>query len=220
MLEYKRARFAARLPTDYLYSPSHFWLARREEDLWRVGLTKFGTRRLGEMVEHGFGVELNARVTLGQVIGWVEGFKAISDLHCLVEGRFAGGNPALQTEITLINKDPHGAGWLYAVKGRPDTKCVGVEGYVRILDQTIDRLLASRASEREGIVAIATLSRSHALTPHALTLHAKHSDLGICFCTSPYRSFITLAAARTVCSMSAAEWAVERKPASNCEGAR
>jgi len=143
MLEYKRARFAARLPTDYLYSPSHFWLARREEDLWRVGLTKFGTRRLGEMVEHGFGVELNARVTLGQVIGWVEGFKAISDLHCLVEGRFAGGNPALQTEITLINKDPHGAGWLYAVNGRPDTKCVGVEGYVRILDKTIDRLLAS-----------------------------------------------------------------------------
>ena len=36
----------------------------------------------------------------------------------------------------------------------------------------------------------------------------------------PYSSFITLAAARIVCSRSASEWAVERKPASNCEGAR
>jgi glycine cleavage system H protein len=90
-------------------------------------------------------VELNAPVTPGQLIGWVEGFKAISDVSCLLEGRFAGGNPALQADITLINKDPHGAGWLYAVKGRPDTQCVGVEGYVQILDKTIDRLLASRA---------------------------------------------------------------------------
>jgi glycine cleavage system H protein len=145
-LEYKRARFTARLPADYLYSASHFWLARRQADLWRVGLTKLGTRMSGETVDHGFGVELEAPVAPGQLIGWVEGFKAISDLYCLLEGRFAGGNPALETDLTLINKDPHGAGWLYAVKGRPDAKCVGVEAYVQILDQTIDRLLASRAS--------------------------------------------------------------------------
>jgi glycine cleavage system H protein len=140
-VEYKRARFVAQLPADYLYSPSHFWLARQEEGTWRVGLTKFATRMLGEMVDHGFGVELNAPVTPGQIIGWVEGFKAISDLYCLVEGQFGGGNPALQTDITLINKDPHGAGWLYAVKGRPDPQCVAVAGYVQILDKTIDRLL-------------------------------------------------------------------------------
>jgi len=141
-IEYKRARFRARLPADFLYGPSHFWLARLEKELWRVGLTKFGTRLLGEMVDHGFGVELNAPVALGQVIGWVEGFKAISDLGSQIEGRFAGGNPALQTDLALINQDPHGAGWLYAVKGRPDPNCVGVEGYVQILDQTIDRMRA------------------------------------------------------------------------------
>jgi glycine cleavage system H protein len=140
-LEYKRARFAALLPTDSLYSPSHFWLARQDERAWRVGLTKFAARRLGEMVDHGFGVKAEAPVMPGQIIGWVEGFKAISDLYCLVEGRFAGGNPALQADITLINRDPHGAGWLYAVIGRPDPKCVGVQAYARLLDKTIDRLL-------------------------------------------------------------------------------
>jgi glycine cleavage system H protein len=85
-------------------------------------------------------VGLDAPVAPGQIVGWVEGFKAISDLCSLVEGRFAGGNPALETDVTLINKDPHGAGWLYAVKGRPDAKCVGIEGYVRILDAEIDRM--------------------------------------------------------------------------------
>jgi glycine cleavage system H protein len=143
-LEYKRACFTARLPTDYLYSASHFWLARREKELWRIGLTKFATRMLGEMVDHGFGAELDAPVSPGQVLGWVEGFKAISDLYCLVEGRFAGGNPALQTDITLVNRDPHDAGWLYAVRGRPDAKCVGAEGYVQILDQVIGRMLGKK----------------------------------------------------------------------------
>ena len=140
-LEYKRGRFTARLPTDYLYSPSHFWLARGGAQLWRVGLTKLATRMLGEMVDHAFGLELNAPVRPGQIIGWVEGFKAISDLYCLLEGQFAGGNPALEADITLVNKDPHDAGWLYAVKGRPDTQCVRIEAYVQILDQAIDRML-------------------------------------------------------------------------------
>jgi glycine cleavage system H protein len=148
--EYQRACFTARLPADYLYSPAHFWLAQRGEGLWRVGLTKFGARMLGEMVDHGFGMEAGAPVAPGQIIGWVEGFKAILDLACLVEGRFAGGNPALETEITLVNLDPHGAGWLYAVKGRPDARCVPLAAYAQVLDREIDGLLARGRAGNEG----------------------------------------------------------------------
>jgi len=140
-LPYKRARFVTQLPTEYLYSPSHFWIACAEDQTWRVGLTKFATRMLGEMVDHGFGLEIDAPVASGQIIGWVEGFKAISDLFCIADGRFAGGNVKLKENINLINKSPYGEGWLYAVNGRPDDKCVGVEGYAKILDKTIDRIL-------------------------------------------------------------------------------
>ena len=97
---------------------------------------------LGDMVDHGFEIEPGAPVQRGQIVGWVEGFKAISDLFCIAEGQFAGGNPALKEKITLVNKDPYGGGWLYLVKGKPDAKCVEVHAYRDILDQTIERILA------------------------------------------------------------------------------
>lgn len=140
-LEYKRARFATQLPVDYLYSPSHFWLALQPDQFWRVGLTKFASRMLGEMVDYGFELQPNAPVASGQVIGWIEGFKARSDLFCVAEGRFLGANPALEANPALINQDPYGAGWLYAVRGQPDATCVDVHGYVELLNQTIDRML-------------------------------------------------------------------------------
>lgn len=140
-LRYQRERFAMEIPAAYLYSPTHFWIAPQVEDIWRVGLTKFGTRMLGEMVDHAFSVAPGAVVVGGQVIGWVEGFKAISDLVCLVKGRFVGGNPALVADLNVVNRDPHGEGWLYAVRGQPDAKCITAEGYVKVLDQSIDELI-------------------------------------------------------------------------------
>lgn len=146
-LHYKRSHFVTHLPLDYLYSPSHAWIARQDEDHWRVGLTKFATRMLGEMVDHGFEIEVDAPVRSGQIVGWVEGFKAISDLFCIAEGHFAGSNPALKEKINLISKDPYNSGWLYLVKGEPDTRCVDVQSYRAILDKTIDRILEKQKSE-------------------------------------------------------------------------
>jgi glycine cleavage system H protein len=96
---------------------------------------------LGEMVDHGFETEPGSAVQLGQILGWLEGFKAISDLYSVVEGQFRGGNPLLKERVSAIDKEPYGAGWLYAIQGNMDAKCVDVHGYCRILDKTIDRLL-------------------------------------------------------------------------------
>ena len=140
-LLYKRARFVTHLPVDRLYSPSHFWIAKHEAGLWRVGFTRFATRMLGEIVEHEFQVATGATVVSGQIIGWIEGFKAISDIYCVAEGKFAGGNLALTEEIELLGKEPYGAGWLYAIEGNPDSRCTDVHGYVGLLDATIDKML-------------------------------------------------------------------------------
>jgi glycine cleavage system H protein len=140
-LLYKRARFLTRLPIDRLYSPSHFWIAEHNAGVWRVGFTRFATRMLGEIVEHEFQVKTGAPVASGQIIGWIEGFKAISDIYCIAEGKFAGGNPVLTEKIELLGKEPYDAGWLYAIEGKPDSRCTDVHGYVGFLDATIDKML-------------------------------------------------------------------------------
>ena len=149
-LDYKRSRFVTRLPVDYLYSPSHAWLAQLPDCGWRVGITKFATRMLGDMVDHGFEIAASAPVRAGKIIGWLEGFKAISDIFCVVDGSFSGTNPVLKEKITLVNKDPYAAGWLYEARGRPDARCMDVHAYKALLDKTIDRILdKQKADESE-----------------------------------------------------------------------
>ncbi len=139
-IEYRRARFSTLLPTNLLYTRAHCWLAQEQEGIWRVGLTKFATRMLGETVDFGFDAQPRAPVEVGQKLGWIEGFKAVSDLYSAAAGLFIGSNPALEREITLINKDPQGAGWVYGVKGTPDPDHLDATRYAAFLDGIIDEL--------------------------------------------------------------------------------
>jgi glycine cleavage system H protein len=137
---YKRSRFTARLPHDRIYVPSHFWLQETEKGVWRVGLTQFAVRMLGDLVEHEFTLKIGEAAKLGQAIGWFEGFKAVSDLYCAGTGEFLGGNPALNDDSTLVDTEPYGRGWLYSFRGQPDPNALDVQGYVQLLDLTIDKM--------------------------------------------------------------------------------
>ncbi len=139
-VKFKRHRFLARFPKDYLYSPAHFWLAEVEPDLWRIGLTNFATRMLGEIVEFDFEVGPDGAVEVGQVVGWLEGFKATADLFCVASGRFGGGNPKAFDDPELVCSDSYGDGWLYQVQGKPDPQAVSIEGYLELLGETIDQM--------------------------------------------------------------------------------
>ena len=143
---YKRSNFVTHLPMDRLYSPSHFWLRRMEGDRWRIGFTKFATRMLGEIVDVQFEKKTEDAITSGEIIGSIEGFKAISDIYCVADGRFVTRNPLLVDNIEMIGKDPYNAGWLYEVDGQPDAKCRDLETYRAILDATIDRMLAKQST--------------------------------------------------------------------------
>lgn len=150
MLEYKRTRFGTRLPEGILYTRSHYWLAEapNEPGLWRVGFTKFALRMLGDLVEFQLEPAEKSETEIGARIGWIEGFKAVSDIFSVASGQFAGSNPALRDDITLLESDPYGRGWLYAVHGTPEPEAVDVHGYVGILDATIDKMLANRHEEK------------------------------------------------------------------------
>ena len=146
-IRYKRSRFATRLPVGHRYTRSHYWLDRDSSGCWRVGLTTFATRMLGDLVECTLAVAPGERVEMGQPIGSIEGFKAVSDIYAVASGRFVGPNEALDTDITLVESAPYDEGWLYAVDGTADSESLAVDEYVHVLDATVDRMLASR---REG----------------------------------------------------------------------
>jgi len=141
-LYYRRARFSTRLPRERLYIRSHYWLHRIEADVWRIGLTRFATRMLGDLVEFGFQVEMDAPVAAGQPIGWLEGFKAVSDIYCAATGQYVRANPDLERDAALVDNDPYDLGWLYEVRGEPEPERLDVQGYVILLDATIDRMIS------------------------------------------------------------------------------
>jgi len=102
---------------------------------------------LGEIVEVQWEKAVGATVTSGEIIGSIEGFKAISDIYCAADGTFGGGNPALASDIELVSREPYDSGWLYEVHGTPDAKCLDLNGYRALLDTTIDRILEKQQAE-------------------------------------------------------------------------
>ena len=143
-LFYRRLLFRTRLLADRLYTPSHFWIQEQQGGVWRVGLTKFASRMLGDVVDVGFDVLPGAAVEIGDPIGWFEGFKARSDVYAVAGGAFAGVNPLLADRLALIDDDRYGRGWLYEIRGTPEPAAVDLHGYAQLLDATIDRMGASQ----------------------------------------------------------------------------
>jgi glycine cleavage system H protein len=144
---YRRSRFSTRLPVDRRYTAAHYWLLEEEPGVWRIGFTAFATRMLGDLVEIDFSPSTGGFVSVGQEIGGVEGFKAVTVVYSVAEGEFLGPNEELAADITAMESSPYGRGWLYRVRGRPDPESVDVAGYIALLDGTIDRMLESRHAE-------------------------------------------------------------------------
>jgi glycine cleavage system H protein len=150
-IRFKHSRFSARFPATYRYSKSHYWMEQVADDpgLWRVGFTKFATRMLGELVDADFSVQQGEEIQPGQEIGWVEGFKATSDVFSVMSGAFSGKNPILEVDACIVRSDPYRDGWLYAVRGEPESESFDVTGYVELLRQTIGRMQAKEEADSE-----------------------------------------------------------------------
>jgi glycine cleavage system H protein len=102
------------VPDDLLYTKSHEWI-RREGDKIRVGITDHAQAELTDVVfvelpKVGASVEAKAPVAV------VESVKAASDIYAPVKGTVVEANNALTNNPALINSDPFGEGWIFALK--------------------------------------------------------------------------------------------------------
>jgi glycine cleavage system H protein len=101
-------------PNEFRYTKDHEWI-KLEGDEAVVGITDFAQNQLGDIIY----VELPAvgkELAAHQSLGVVESVKSVSDVYAPVAGVITKVNEALATTADLLNKDPHGQGWIIRIK--------------------------------------------------------------------------------------------------------
>ena len=101
-------------PSDLKYTSSHEWV-RIEGDVATLGITQHAAESLSDLVFLDL-PEVGDAVTAGEGFGEIESVKAVSDLKCPVNGEVVEVNGDLPDNLTDINSDPYGKGWMIKVK--------------------------------------------------------------------------------------------------------
>ena len=120
------------------YSRDHAWV-RVEGNRAVVGLSEFARSELGEVSY----VELPAagrKVARGEVVCSIDSLKSASDIYAPLSGTVVGSNKRLAGEAgcALVNHDPLGEGWLFALEMQDPTELAELldpEGYRRYLEE-------------------------------------------------------------------------------------
>ena len=102
------------VPDDLYYTESHEWV-RQEGENARVGITDHAQAELTDVVF----VELpkiGGKAEARGQIAVVESVKAASDIYAPVKGTVVEVNKALEGNPALVNTDPFGEGWIFALK--------------------------------------------------------------------------------------------------------
>lgn len=106
----------SKVPTHLLYTEEHEYVHKSDvDDVVEVGITDYAQGELGDVVY----VDLPAPGTKFrkmEVFGTIEAVKAVSELYCPVAGEVVEKNPAIESDPSVVNKDPYGAGWMVRLR--------------------------------------------------------------------------------------------------------
>ncbi|MHB0886692.1 MAG: glycine cleavage system protein GcvH [Bacillota bacterium] len=101
-------------PKDFRYTKTHEYI-KVDGQQGTVGLTNYAQHELGDIVF----VELppvGKEFKQNDVFAVVESVKAVSDCYAPAAGKVVKVNEKLVEDPSLINKDPHGEGWIMVIE--------------------------------------------------------------------------------------------------------
>jgi glycine cleavage system H protein len=109
-------------PPDLRYAATHEWV-KLEGDNAIIGITKFAVEQLTEPTFLEL-PEVGKALTAGKPLGIIESVKSTSDIYAPVSGTVIERNELLlddkaskrKADLTLVNDDPFGKGWLVKIK--------------------------------------------------------------------------------------------------------
>ncbi|WP_413450335.1 glycine cleavage system protein GcvH [Georgenia phoenicis] len=117
----------ATIRPDRKYTAEHEWVDASVSPV-RVGITTVATDALGDIVYLEL-PEVGAEVTAGETCGEVESTKSVSDLYAPVTGTVTAVNEAAVADPALVNREPFGEGWLFAVEASEEAELLSPEEY-------------------------------------------------------------------------------------------
>lgn len=93
------------------------WFRRDPDGTYVIGLTESAQRRVGS-VAHYRGPTVGRSYRAGEPAVSLESEKWVGHLGLPVDGTVVAANPLIETDPTVVNRDPHGSGWLYRMRPR------------------------------------------------------------------------------------------------------
>jgi len=105
----------SQVPDNLKYTKDHEWLRDCGDGTAVIGITDYAQTSLGDVTFAEL-PEVGAHLDAGQSLGVVESVKAASDVYMPVSGTVTEVCSAIESDPSLINSDPYGAGFLIRIK--------------------------------------------------------------------------------------------------------
>ena len=101
-------------PENLKYSKDHEWV-KIDGNACYIGITDHAQSELGDIAYIDI-AESTTSTVCGESFGTIEAVKAVSDLIAPVSGKILEINAALNDDPSVVNTDPHGAGWMIKIE--------------------------------------------------------------------------------------------------------
>jgi glycine cleavage system H protein len=125
------------IPDNLRYTESHEWVLFEDDGSILVGITDHAQNLLGDMVYIEL-PEVNTPVSVGDECAVVESVKAASDVYSPIRGEIIRINDKLLDSPVVVNTDPYGEGWLFAIMPEEDadmSDLLDAEEYAQIISE-------------------------------------------------------------------------------------
>lgn len=96
------------------FAKTHEW-AHTEGDIATVGISNHAQEEISDIVFVDL-PNVGQQVTAGQNCCVIESVKSASEIYAPVSGEIVEVNEALNADPALVNREPHGNGWLFKIK--------------------------------------------------------------------------------------------------------
>ncbi|MDR1294719.1 MAG: glycine cleavage system protein GcvH [Bifidobacteriaceae bacterium] len=124
------------IPAELFYTAEHEWVDHPAAGRARVGITDFAATALGDVVFVDL-PPIGATLVAGAPCGEIESTKSVSEIFAPVSGTVVEVNRRVVDAPEVVNEDPYGEGWLFAVDVAPPVpSLLDATGYAALPDVT------------------------------------------------------------------------------------